>query len=123
MANKELYDYLTAVTQIRITGNFNVVVLEADDDAETRIILGTAPRAWIDYPFKALSQSDAGTLFEFFYDAAYGGGIAYSFKLTHPTDGHTYVVRFDCDLEQVKQNVEVYGYGNCRFKVLGRIND
>ena len=48
---------------------------------------------------------------------------AESFKWTHPTDGHTYVVRFDCDLPRSIRIPEIHGVTNVRLKVLGRIAD
>ena len=74
-----------------------------------------------------LNESDAGTLFEFWNASTHGDGIVKTFKWTgyvEPSASrHTYVIRFDCDLEQEIQIGAKYSHTNVKFKVVGRIAD
>ncbi|MFH1738317.1 MAG: hypothetical protein ABIH23_04870 [bacterium] len=136
MSASEMYDFLSAITPaydytltlaaqgpIRIIGTANQVVQLGDDESEIIISLDDSSVFHVFYPFKALTESDAGTIFDLYHDTNKANKRANTFKWTHPTDGHTYVVRFDCDLEQVKYLTQIYGYGEICFKVKGRIND
>jgi hypothetical protein len=50
-------------------------------------------------------------------------GIERSFQWQHPDDGHTYVVRFACDLARERKAYDIYGIMNVKLRVLGRIDD
>jgi len=134
----EMYDYVATVSAdnnqtlsvsprkvLTEEGSKNQVIHVMDDNSEERIDFGTADISifhvmlqWTD-----ITASDAGTLMLFWHGAAYGNGCAESFKWTHPTDGHTYVVRFDCDLPRSIRIPEIHGVTNVKLKVLGRIVD
>ena len=134
MAAKEMYDYLSVATadnDVTLTlnavgtlvehGTKNQVIHIGDDGSEERIDLaGGTSIFYLDYPWKYLTESDAGTVMDFWHDAAKGNGRAESFKLAH-SDGHTYVVRFDTDLSrEIKRRARSIVL---RFKILGRIAD
>ena len=135
MAAKEMYDYLSAVTPdyaattLAVTptrtlterGNINVVVHEGDDGSEQRVALDADSVFYVDLQWGAITEADAGTILDFFH--THTSGSLSSFKWTHPTDGHTYVVRFDGPLPRSISANQIHGYASCRFKVLGRIND
>lgn len=134
MAAKEIYDYVDTVvpdnnetlsldpqTILTEIGSKNDVIHIMDDESEERIGLSTDFIFFILVRYDLLSESDAGTIFDFFCDATKGNGKIESFKFVHP-DGHTYVVRFDTDITRdIKPTV--YGFKAIRFKVLGRIAD
>jgi hypothetical protein len=141
MAAKEMYDYLSAVTpdvtsftlgvspydvvpqgSIREAGGKNQVVHTADDDSEERISFSAAPSFRVRIAFETLTEAEAGTLMDVYYDTAKADGMLKTFKWAHP-DGHTYVVRFDCDMERVRKRADVYGFAEITLRVLGRIND
>lgn len=129
MSAKEMADYLAAVTPdndqtltlaargaLVETVSQNVRINIGDDGSEETIILSSTPVFFLEYPWNAMDASDAGIVYDFFTSSAKGGG-ARSFRLAH-TDGHTYVVRFDCDL---KREIKLGGIHSAKvvFKVLG----
>lgn len=134
MAAKEIYDYVSTVspdnnetlsidpqTVITETGTKNDVIHLMDDESEERVGLSSNFVFYILVRYDLCSESDAGTIMDFFCDASKGNGKLESFKFDHP-DGHTYVVRFDEDLTRLKDPVN-YSFKTIRFKVLGRIAD
>lgn len=137
MAEKEMYDYLSAVTPdynatLNITpqnvlvedANWNQVVQESDDRTEQVLTLG-GPFFDVRLEWTAISLTDAGTIFDFFNDSAKGAGFARSFKWSHPTDGHTYVVRFRSRMNR-SYSVNMPGFlkvNALTLRVIGRIND
>jgi hypothetical protein len=132
-----MYDYLSTVTPDYATTTFQVapqevlaeegeklqVVHFADDGSEERIDLSTASIFYVTLVWKSISASDAGTIVDFYHDSAKGNGITRSFKWTHPTDGHTYVVRFNDKLGRTIRPVATHGINAIRLRVLGRIAD
>jgi hypothetical protein len=134
MAEKEIYDYISTATpdnDVTMTlaargavterTTKNQIIHLGVDGSEERITISSTVIAYLEYPFSALSNSDAGTVFDFWHDAAKGNGKVESFKLDY-TDGHTYVVRFESDMDRVRtlgnfQSMSVV------FKILGRIDD
>ena len=136
MAAKELYDYVDTVAadkdvtlsldpQAVLTelGTKNDIIHIGDDGSEERIGLGGvgAVVPYITIMYDLLNASDAGTAMQFWYDSDYGDGRINSFKFTHP-DGHTYVVRWDCDFERETRPTN-YGVRTLRLKVLGSVAD
>ena len=134
----EMYDYVATVSAdnnqtltldphrtIVETGSKNQVIHIMDDNSEERIDFGTADISifHVTLQWDALSAADAGTLLLFWHGAAYGNGCAESFKWTHPTDGHVYVVRFDCDLPRSIKPPEIHALSSVTLKILGRIAD
>lgn len=135
MANKEMYDYLSAVTPdystttldispneaIEEEGENNVVVHDFDDGSESRIVLSSTPVFYVTLNWKVITSEDAGTIIDFYYDSSKGNGTARTFKWQH-YDGHVYVVRFD---QKLKRSFGRYSHGitSVTFKVLGRIDD
>ena len=137
MASKELYDYLDVAvpdndqtlstpTPQKILGekgSLNQVVHIGDDESEERIGFSTKRIFYVTLQWDFLSEADAGTIMDFYFDAAKGNGRIESFKWAHPTDGHTYVVRFDCDLTREIEPGSIHGIKKITFKILGRIAD
>lgn len=137
MANQEMYDYISTVTPdyssttLNITpqgvivedGSKNVNINEGYGGAEEAAILSSQSVFFVSLQWNAISRADSGTVFDFYHDANKACGIARSFKWLHPTDGHTYVVKFRDSLERFKQNAEIYGFFKFRLKVMGRIAD
>jgi len=135
MAAKEIYDYVSTITsdvdqtltikaQGKVTeeGWFNQVIHMGDDNSEERITLSTTPIFYVSWVWNALTESDAGTIFDLYFDTAKANGKGNSFKWS-AHDGHTYVVRFDCTLKRTGQAVSRWGYPAIRLRVLGRIAD
>jgi len=139
MAAKEMYDYLSSATaDVNITlgagayeihpqgviaehGTKNAVILEGDDGSEQRVSLSDDSIFHMTLSWEHLTESEAGILFDFYHDSAKGNGRQKSFKWESPWDGHTYVVRFDCDLDRERKAYDVFGFMNVKFKVLGYV--
>jgi len=135
MAASEMYDFLSTITPdynaaIGITPKGTVsdesqksgVIHIGSDGSEERISFGTASIFFITIGWNVLSESDAGTIFDWYNDAAKANGMQRSFKYAFG-DGHTYVVRFDSTLTRSGRNLSSYGISGVRLKVLGRIAD
>ena len=141
MAARELYDYLEVVApDIDVTlgaGSYNVrpqgvifesgaknqVINQGDDDSEEIITLSSGKNFRVRLQWETITESEAGTLMDFYWDEAKGDCRANTFKWQHPYDGHTYVVRYDCDFERRRRAHDIYGILDVTFRVLGKIAD
>jgi hypothetical protein len=136
MGAKEIYDYVSEVAaDVDVTLNVSpqsiiweggakaIEIHEGLDGSEERIILSDQSVFRVRLQWRALTEADAGTIFDIYHDTAKACGMATSFKWDHPADGHTYVVRFDSDLSRFRQNAIIYGFATLRLKVLGYIAD
>lgn len=138
MADKEMYDYLSTISADYSTTTLSVepsnVLMEigdksqviniGDDGSEERISLVDTPMFNVTLQWDAISSSDAGTVLDFYLDASKGNGQARSFKWEHPTDGHTYVVRFAGPIKRkYRAGFSVHGIESITLRVLGRIAD
>jgi hypothetical protein len=137
MAAKEMYDYLdvaspdndvtlsTPTPQGILTeeGELNQVVHAMDDGSDQVVTLATDKIFYVTLQWNALEPADAGTIMDYYFDAAKGNGIAESFKWDHPTDGHTYVVKFHGTWSRQQMPPDVQKYPRLRLKVIGRIAD
>ena len=135
MAAAEIYDYVSVVTadyttttlnitaqgKVREEGRSNQVIHRNDDNTRETITLGRTI-FYIYYQWNALSETDAGTIFDFYFDDAKAKQKARTFKLTGH-DGHTYVVWFDCDLTREGTALTRWGFPGVSFEVKGKIAD
>ena len=139
MAAKEMFDFLdTAVPDVDITlgagayeihpdfvfseqGSINQVVHIGDDGSEERISLSDKVAFFASLKWENITEAESGILFDIYFDAAKADGRVSSFKWSHPTDGHVYVVRFDCDLGRQYRAAGIHGVLNVSLKVLGKI--
>lgn len=135
MAASEMYDFLNSASpdftgsalsispqEVLVEeGEPAVSVHEAEDGSEERIVLSTLPTFYVTFPWNGLSESDAGTIFDYYFNSSKAGGRARSFKWTH-VDGHQYVVRFDCVLSRTMLKAGgPFRYSQIKLKVLGRV--
>jgi len=133
MAVKEMYDYLTATAAsstelfdvkpqkiLTELGRKNQVAHIGDDGSEQRVSFSNTSVFNVVLKWNVISAADAGTIMDYFHSTSLGNGISRSFRWSHPTDGHTYTVRFASDLSQFRQEVALYGFKDVTFKVLGR---
>lgn len=136
MAAKELYDYLTVATpdndvtldvspQDVLTEDcsMNQIIHPGDDGSEEVVTLDSDVVCYVTLKWNAISESDAGTILDFWLNAAKGNGVAESFKWTHPTDGHTYVVKFRENVTRTLEPAGIFGFSTVRLKVIGYIAD
>ncbi len=137
MADFEIYDFVSTVVPdysattlslkpqgvIIEDGGKDIAIHESRGGPEEAIILSDQSVFHVSLPFTALTASDSGTIFDMYHDTAKACGTSKSFKWAHPTDGHTYVVKFRDNLQRFKQNAAIYGFTTLRLKVIGRIAD
>lgn len=133
MAAKEMYDYYTgtvtpdynatlSLTPQRVLtemGHKNQVVHIADDNSEERISLSSSSIFYVTLVWEVLNESDSGTIFDWYFDPAKANGVVNSFKWGHPTDTHTYTVRFDGDLSRSIRLGSIYSINEIKLKILG----
>lgn len=137
MSAKEIYDYIATATPdstvemnlsargvLRETISRNQLVHLSDDGSEEIVALSTAAEIFIDVPWGAMSEDDAGTIFDFWMNATIGNGKMQTFKYVHSYGGttHVYVTRFDCDLARDIREGNIHNM-TVRLKVKGRIAD
>jgi hypothetical protein len=136
MAAKEPYDYLTTISpdvDQTLTLNPQAVMIEepvkndivhrGDDGRSAEGIgLGGSNMIFIfRFNYALLTESDAGTILDFFCDSAKGDGMVNTFKFTAP-DTHTYVVRFGAGpARQIRPTN--WGIPNVSLYVEGRVAD
>ena len=136
MSAKEMYDYLDVVTPnnnqtlavspqrvVVEEGFMNQTVNEGLDGSEEIITHSTSKIFYVTLQWPVISESGAGTIMQFYFDAAYGNGIAETFKWTHPSDGHTYVVRFTKSFRRTLKTASIFGIESVELKVLGKVAD
>jgi len=107
MAAAEMYDYLPTVTpdydytlniaptsMLVEEGNRKQELIQFDDNNDKVITIGSTPRFKVTLQWQHLTSDDSGTILDLYFDSSKANGMAKTFKWAHPTDGHTYVVRF-----------------------------
>ena len=135
MASSEVYDFVTEVVpdynaaigiepqgEILEESAKSQVIHIGVDGSEERISFTTTSIFYITIHWNVLSESNAGTIFNWYNDPVKANGIQRSFKYTWG-DGHTYVVRFDSKLPRRGQALSRYGFSDIRLKILGRIGE
>lgn len=136
MSASELYDFLSTITPdystaaLAITpqgtvteeSSKNQAVHIGVDGSEERISFNTSSIFYVAMGWNILSESDSGTIHEYYNNAVKANGCQRSFKLTYG-DGHTYVARFDGPLPRAGSGKTRYGIQGVRFKILGRVAD
>ena len=132
MSAKCPYDYIALATadvdvtltikaqgEVSETSRQNTVIHIGDDESEERVILSSTPVFFLSWTWNLLSEANSGTILDLYHTTAQGMGR--SFKVTH--SGHTYVCRFDMEMERAGNAPSRYGIPDVRLKILGRIAD
>lgn len=101
-------------------GAKNIDIHQADNGDEIRVILSDTSIYYLTMEWEVLEEADSETIMDFWADTAKANGAAYSFLFPHPTDGNTYVVRFDTDPGREIQTGTTYGITQIRLRVLGK---
>ena len=136
MSAFELYDKVATIASdvnetlllvpqgiITESGLYKQAINQADDGSEERISLAATPIFYVSFGYNLLSESDMGTLMDLYFDAAKGNGKVNSFKWSSRGDGHTYVVRFDCEMSRSGNAQKRMGAKSIKLRILGRIAD
>lgn len=132
MTAKAMYDYLSKVSPdndellnispqgiIVEKGLKNQVIHLGDDNSEERISFSDDPIMRVSLQWPNKTESDLGTILDFYYSTTKGNGRLESFIWRHPTDDYAYVIRFDCDASRQIRHTDLHGFVNIVFKVLG----
>ncbi|NJB67492.1 hypothetical protein GGQ74_001132 [Desulfobaculum xiamenense] len=101
------------------TAGKNIAVHLSDGGSEQRVIINDDPVVFVALRWDVLDEADAAMIMDFWMDKGKANGAAYSFPWRHPTDGHTYVVRFDSDIRRDIRTAGIYGIAEIRLRVLG----
>jgi len=139
MAEIEMYDYLDSATpdygddsseeSLSLTPHNSIVELSeknqiihvADDNSEERISLSDDNIFRVTLQWETITESEAGTIVDFYYNASKGNGITRTFVWDHPTDGHSYVVRFDGPIKRQINPASIYDIKSITLRVLGKV--
>ena len=133
MAAKEMYDYLSSLaadyttTELTVSpdtvivedGEKNQVVHTGDDGSEEIVTRSNTSIFYVELQWRNRSEADAGTIFDFYHDTAKGNGISSTFYWPHPTDGHTYTVRFAQAIPRSISQPNFHGFTSVRLRVKG----
>lgn len=138
MAAKTMADYLSVVVadytattlsiapqdSMREQGvDPNVLIYEGVDGSEQRVVVGSSATAFfVTLNWNALIAADAGTIIDFYYDAAKGNKTARTFQWAHPVDTHTYVVRFASSVPRDIGMALIHSVKSITLKVLGKVS-
>ena len=98
-------------------GTMNQEVLCLDDGSEIVLSYTTEPKFFVTLEWGYLSEDDAETIFNAYNSTCQG--MAKSFNWDHPTDEHTYTVRFASDVTRTIKPSGNRGIKSVRLQVLG----
>jgi hypothetical protein len=104
----ELKDYLSAATadytatQFDVSpqevmteqGEFRQKTVEFDDVSVGVLTKSTSPIFLLSLRWPVITEVEANTIYDFYFDTTKAKGKARTFEFPHPTDGNTYIVRF-----------------------------
>ena len=100
----------------------NQFVNLGDDGSEERISLSSDSIYYVSVQWPCKTAADIGVITDWYHDTTKANGIARTFQWAHPTDGHIYVARFNCDITRTIRRGGTHGVPNCEFKVSGWIS-
>lgn len=100
----------------------NQEIHEGDDGSEEVVTLDTDVVCYVTVTFPKFKAADAGTILDFYLSDSKGNCMAESFKWDHPSDGHTYVVKFRSDVKRTLKYTS-FQFPHIKLKVMGRIAD
>jgi len=114
MATKEIYDYVSSIaadytaTELAVipqrvmteVADKKQVLHEYDSGVMDVISFSDTTFFNVTLVWEAITESDAGTIFDLYADSAKANGREKTFYFQHP-DGHTYTVRFLGPLQRI----------------------
>lgn len=99
----------------------NQIIHVADDNSEERISLSDDNIFNVTLQWNTITESEAGTIVDFYFDPAKGNGVTRTFVWEHPTDGHEYVVRFTGAIKRKINPASLYDIDQITLRVIGKI--
>lgn len=133
MAAKYLYNYLSGAapdvlyklsvnpSSIEESASKNQVVRRFDDLSEEVISLSDTPYFYVSLSYNIKSESDSGTIFDFWVDENKANGLKNKFLWDHPHDGYTYVVKFGTGLSRSLITPTIFRPASVVLRVFGYI--
>jgi len=109
----------------------NQVIHTADDNSEERISFSNDNIFHVKLGWTILSETDAGTIMDFFFDSAKGNGIARTFLWEHPSDSWCqvssadkwYIVRFSASISRDIQPANIYSVKSIKLRVIDKYDE
>ena len=121
----DLQDSLTSKPQVSATESpsWNQQTSEPDDGSAPAVVtIAEVVNQYLTLQWDVLSAADAQTIIDWYCSASKGYGVARTFKLTHPTDGHVYVVRFWSNPSKTLYPAAIYAVPSVTFRVEGYVS-
>lgn len=112
--------YPTAQQVIPEDGVKNQIIHLADDNSETVVSLSNESVFHLSLQYGALNESESGELLYAWHSSDLADGISNTFRYTHPTDGHTYTVRFSDSMIRERRVGNIFGVPSMSLRILGR---
>ena len=134
MAEKEMADYFSGTlvadyTAVELSTPAQLSMIEmgeklqeirkGDDGSEERVSFSDDTEFYVKIKWAGLEPATAGLIIDMYHDSTKANGIENSFYWYHPTDGYTYVVRFDSGVPRTIGPSWVHSFGNVTLRVLG----
>lgn len=99
----------------------NQIIHTGDDNSEERISLSDDNIFRVTLSWDVITEDESGTIVDFFFDSTKGNGITRTFVWDHPTDGHSYVVRFDGTIKRQIRPASLYDIKSITLRVVGKV--
>jgi len=97
----------------------NQSIIRCDDLTEEVISASDDPFFTVNLGWNVKSESDSGTIMDFWLSLSRGNGIKNSFLWTHNYDGYTYVVKFASAMTRSLLTSSIFRPANFTLRVLG----
>lgn len=133
MAASEIYDFVSAASPdydvdigIIPQGSISEESIKGQsvhyglDGSEERISFNVHSTFFITIQWNILSESDAGTIFDWYNAVGKADGMSRSFLYTFG-DGHTYVVKFASPLSRSGSTPSRYNISDVRLRIIGKV--
>ena len=107
----------------------NQVIHTADDNSEERISFSNDNIFVVSLSWQTISESETGSILDFFFSATKGNGITRTFLWQHPTDtwcqtpGNYYIVRFTSSVARDIQPSSIYNVKSIKLRVIDKYQE
>jgi len=107
----------------------NQVIHTADDNSEERISFSNDNIFWVSLSWATISETDAGTILDFYFSSTKGNGITRTFLWKHPTDtwcqtaANYYIVRFSSSVSRDIQPASIYDVKSIKLRIIDKYTE
>ena len=104
----------------------NQVIHTADDSSEERISFSNDNIFWVSLNWSTITETETGTILDFFFDPNKGNGITRTFLWKHPTDtwcqtaAQYYIVRFTAAVARDIQPASLYDVKSIKLRIIDK---